>query len=99
MSCNNYNNYIRSPLYRGNVSARNQAYINNATEAVPSASCPCQESDCNPGDSPVDTMEVGMSYIPWQNWDNLYDPKEALSKGTVFADLYKPWIGRDISNE
>lgn len=34
-----------------------------------------------------DSFPVGMAYVPWQKWQNIYEPHEALSAGTLFKDL------------
>lgn len=36
---------------------------------------------------------IAMAYVPWQTWDNLYCPKEALKNGTMFCDLDKKFCG------
>lgn len=36
---------------------------------------------------------VGMAYIPWQHWGDLYEPCKALKSGTLFPILNKPFIG------
>jgi hypothetical protein len=72
---------------------------NDNTTGETTASCPCQNNGNNYTDMPVDDMTIGMSYVPWQQWDDIYDSAEALSKGTIFAELFKPWIGRSIGNE
>lgn len=41
-------------------------------------------------------MVVGMAYVPMQMWDNIYEPTEALSRGTQFSDLDKPFFGEDV---
>jgi len=41
-------------------------------------------------------MVVAMAYVPMQNWNNVYDPCEALSRGTQFSDLDKPFYGEDV---
>lgn len=41
-------------------------------------------------------MVVGMAYVPMQSWTDVYDPKEALSRGTQFSDLDKPFFGEDV---
>ena len=41
-------------------------------------------------------MVVGMAYVPMQTWEGLYDPDEALARGTQFADLDKPFFGEDV---
>lgn len=37
---------------------------------------------------------IAMAYVPWQNWDKVYDPEAALKVGTIFPDLYKPYYGK-----
>lgn len=39
---------------------------------------------------------VGMAYVPWQMWKDVWEPHEALSRGTQFPDLDKPFFGRDV---
>lgn len=36
---------------------------------------------------------VGMAYVPWQRWGDLYEPGKALQCGTLFAVLNMPFIG------
>lgn len=38
-------------------------------------------------------MPIGMCYVPWQVWGNIYEPHKALICGTVFEDLNKPFLG------
>ena len=38
---------------------------------------------------------VAMAYVPWQNFDKLYDDLEkAYRIGTIFPELNKPFTGR-----
>ncbi len=39
-------------------------------------------------------MPIGMAYVPWQQWDNIYDIDKGFFVGTIFADLNKPYLGR-----
>lgn len=39
-------------------------------------------------------MVLAMAYVPWQEWGELYDEELALQKGTLFAELDKPFLGR-----
>ena len=59
--------------------------------------CPCKikTEGCDRGNMLVDRMEVAMGYVPWQEWDNIYDMETALCRGTIFKDLDKPWKGRN----
>lgn len=36
-------------------------------------------------------MEYARAYILPQEYENLYSVKEALEKGTIFKDLYRPY--------
>lgn len=36
---------------------------------------------------------LGMAYVPWQKWDDIYKPEKALCCGTLFAVLDKPFKG------
>lgn len=42
---------------------------------------------------PIDTMPIAMAYVPWQNWVKIYDPVNAMSRGTLFPELDKPFLG------
>ena len=49
-------------------------------------------SDCSmPGrnemETNIDSFPVAMAYVPWQKWQNIYEPHEALAAGTLFKDL------------
>lgn len=41
---------------------------------------------------------IAMAYVPWQRWRNLYEAPKALQCGTVFGELYKPFLGRGGCN-
>ncbi len=40
----------------------------------------------------INNMPLAMVYSPEQKWQNTYSPKDALAHGTLFADLYFPWL-------
>lgn len=40
----------------------------------------------------IDSFPVGMTYVPWQRWQNIYNTEEALMIGTIFQDLDYPWL-------
>ena len=72
----------------------------------PSGDCGCGRPDGKPGGPPLppprpeprrspDTFPVGMAYVPWQVWQDLYDPEDAFPIGTIFRELDYPWeVGR-----
>lgn len=49
-------------------------------------------SDCCEKDMPG--MMVAMAYVPWQQWENLYEVCEGYSKGTIFKQLDLDFLGR-----
>ncbi len=38
-------------------------------------------------------ISLAMSYVPYQQWQNIYDTDDAFAAGTLFADLDKPFLG------
>lgn len=40
---------------------------------------------------PADTVTT-MAYVPFQTDKTMFDTEIALSKGTLFTDLYKPFL-------
>jgi hypothetical protein len=40
-----------------------------------------------------ENVSLAMAYVPYQNWQNIYDVENAFSAGTIFADLDKPFLG------
>ncbi|NLX62687.1 MAG: spore coat associated protein CotJA [Tissierellia bacterium] len=36
-------------------------------------------------------MELARAYVPFQRLNQVYDPKEALMKGTLFPELFMPY--------
>ena len=37
---------------------------------------------------------LAMAYVPMQQFDETYEPEQALDNGTLFPDLNKPFLGR-----
>lgn len=42
---------------------------------------------------------IGMTYTPWQKFREIYEPEKALSVGTSFAELDKPFYGRRMQSK
>lgn len=42
----------------------------------------------------IDRFPVGMSYVPWQSWGELYPPEKGLCEGTIFMDLNQIFCGK-----
>lgn len=43
----------------------------------------------------VSGKSVAMAYVPWQYFQNVYEPEKALEVGTIFPELDKPFLGTD----
>lgn len=41
-----------------------------------------------------DEYPIGMGYVPWQEFRNLYEPERGFHAGTIFIELDKPFTGR-----
>ena len=44
----------------------------------------------------LDSMPLAMTYVPWQKWQNIYKPENALCAGTIFQELDLPFTGRRL---
>ena len=43
----------------------------------------------------LDSFPLAMAYVPWQKWRDIYSSDVALQRGTLFAELDKPFIGQE----
>lgn len=41
----------------------------------------------------MENFALAMAYVPIQQFKNIYELDEALSCGTIFSDLNKPFMG------
>lgn len=46
------------------------------------------------GSCMCDDYPIGMGYVPWQEFKNLYEAEKGFHAGTIFMELEKPFIGR-----
>ena len=37
---------------------------------------------------------LAMAYVPWQKWQDIYEPCKGLEHGTIFRELDKPFLGK-----
>lgn len=37
---------------------------------------------------------LAMAYVPWQNFNSIYDLEKGFRTGTIFPELDKPFLGR-----
>lgn len=48
--------------------------------------------NCQPQDWPhMDGKKLAQAYIPWQRFNQCFSPSEALDRGTLFPELYRPY--------
>ena len=47
------------------------------------------------GKTCLDDLPLAMSYVPMQKWEDIYAPAMALDRGTLFAKLDLPFIGKE----
>lgn len=43
-------------------------------------------------------MPLAMAYVPWQKWKDIYETCKGFQRGTIFAELDKPFLGRGGCN-
>ena len=61
-----------------------------------SQGCCCRQIDGCPDTHdhfPAD-MPIAMAYVPWQKWQDIYEPGKGLENGTIFKELDKPFLGK-----
>ena len=54
-----------------------------------------QPENCADSISHIDmhNIPIGIGYVPWQKWRNVYALCEGLSQGTIFKELDYPFYG------
>jgi len=40
-------------------------------------------------------ISLSMAYVPFQQWEGLYDPTVGFERGTIFKSLDLPFIGEE----
>ena len=54
----------------------------------------CSSCQSTHSDICLHDAALGMGYIPWQTWGDIYDLNRGLHAGTIFPCLDKPFTGR-----
>lgn len=62
---------------------------------------PDSNDDKLPSDSiNPDLLSLSMAYVPTQTWEQPYEVEVAISRGTIFPSLDKPFIGKEaVAND
>jgi hypothetical protein len=50
---------------------------------------------CIPQELVIDNVRLAAGYVPYQFMCELFNPLEALAKGTAFPELYSPYDKKD----
>lgn len=105
MDCNNCNQNANCFNHNNMNTPRNGRYNRgNCNRMMPCGrpmsgqGCGCSmkrnNEGCDRGTEHVDHMTPGMCFVPWQKWQDVYDIDQAIGCGTIFKELYKPYVGR-----
>lgn len=43
----------------------------------------------------IDMMPLAFAYVPMQRFEHIYEPDVAMARGTIFAKLDLPFIGKE----
>lgn len=80
----------RAPLNNENRerSAEPMPRVGNDISRIPETTPDC----C--GDYRLNGFPLAMVYSPIQKWQKLYDEEKGFTRGTIFAELDKPFEGR-----
>lgn len=46
----------------------------------------------------LEDFPLAMAYVPWQKWQDIFEPCKAFQCGTIFEELSKPFRGRGGCN-
>ena len=44
-------------------------------------------------------LPLVMAYVPWQEWGERYENERGFDRGTIFPDLYYPFMGREADEQ
>ena len=76
----------------------NNAYRQNNSTRMPMR--PVPTTPCyNTQDDALEGMPIAMAYVPWQNWQQIYDLEQGFCRGTIFKELDKPFLGKGGSRQ
>ena len=58
----------------------------------------CRNNQNNMRDDDIfnSNVPLGMAYIPWQTWGDVYDLNRGVHAGTIFPCLDKPFVGKGM---
>ena len=102
-NCRNSNPYMR----RANCGCSNNSCNSNNSPCMSTndgrnqsiaAAVYRERSGCCDRDDVLDGMPIAMAYVPWQNWNHIYESGKGFQRGTIFEELDLPFRGRGGCN-
>lgn len=85
------NHRYNTPDYTRRGACRRTASAQQQLAPCPSAVQPVYSGREEYGG--LDDMPLAMAYVPWQEWQNLYEAEKGFHRGTIFEELDKPFQG------
>ena len=79
---------------QGNMEPRQMAPAMHPHHMGSRPSRPSMMPPCAGQDDPLAGMVLAMAYVPWQFFNDTYEPDKALQYGTIFPELNKPFYGK-----
>ena len=64
------------------------------TSAIPKPPAPPENTVSS---NPMTGFPLAMAYVPYQAFEDLYEPNKALERGTLFRALDMPFVGQKRS--
>jgi hypothetical protein len=65
---------------------------NETRKKIAQCKPPC---NCIQQETIIRDVRLAEAYVPYQTLCTLFTPIEALKRGTVFPELYSPYVGED----
>ena len=78
-------------MYNGRNSSGRQTDFRAAVSLSSGRQC---EEDCTRSNDFLKGTALAMAYVPWQQWQNIYEICRGFERGTIFEDLDKPFTGK-----
>lgn len=67
-----------------------QSQMRSLPDRTQNQKMPCEDRFKNN----QETFPIGMAYVPWQTWGDLYPPEKGLCEGTIFMELNQVFCGK-----
>lgn len=63
-------------------------------ECMEQSSIASSKTPCSGQKDQLQGLALAIAYVPWQHYQNLYDPCMAFKRGTIFQELDLEFCGR-----